>query len=469
MTTHPLSPVDAAWFHMDGPANLAMVTGVMLTAKPLPFDEVRAIYRQRMPEFDRFHQRVVERGFPLATPHWEDMPHFDIDQHLHHLALPAPHDQAALATLLGDIASTPLDHAQPLWQVQVVDGVESGSALITRYHHCMGDGTAMMMVIERLFDSPPAAARKPGPTPRSAKPGDAQKGMLGNALDALDVMVHPQPVIDKAMLVVAGAGALMSELFKTPDPKSPFKGDFGIKKHLAWSRQVAIKDVKTIGARYAAKVNDVLVAAMTGALRAYLIERGVDVNHTTVRAMVPVDLRPPEHLGQLGNEFGLVILDLPVTSARSAQRVALTKARMDALKHSPEPVAMQLLLDIFGRGPKALEDVANAIFGSKASLVMTNVAGPAETRYLAGVPIERMMFWVPHPGNQLGMGISILSYRGLATLSVIADAHLVPDPELITKHFNREFEAMLREVKGKAAKPPTRRKSVSTRSSTHAS
>ena len=116
MTTHPMSPVDAAWYHMDGPANPAMVTSVLLTKAPLDFDQVRAVYRQRLGGFDRFRQRVVERGFPLATPHWDDMPHFDIDQHLHHIALAAPHDQAALIRLVNDLASMPLDHSLPLWQ-----------------------------------------------------------------------------------------------------------------------------------------------------------------------------------------------------------------------------------------------------------------------------------------------------------------------------------------------------------------
>jgi len=186
----------------------------------------------------------------------------------------------------------------------------------------------------------------------------------------------------------------------------------------------------------------VLVAGMTGALRGYLMQRGVDVDRTTVRAMVPVDLRPPERALDLGNEFGLVVLDLAVKGGGPLQRVRATKARMDALKRSPEPVAVMALFELLGRGPKPLQDVAVDLFGSKASVVMTNVAGPRRTQYLAGVPIRRMMFWVPHPGRQLGMGISILSYRGAATLSVVSDAHLVPDPEAITERFAREFASM---------------------------
>jgi diacylglycerol O-acyltransferase / wax synthase len=245
---------------------------------------------------------------------------------------------------------------------------------------------------------------------------------------------------------------VLSELIKWPDPRSPFKGDFGPGKRVAWSVPVPIEDVKAIGAPAGAKVNDVLVAAVAGALRGYLKRRGVDVDRTTLRAMVPVDLRPPERMGQLGNEFGLVILDLPVSAASPSQRLALTKARMDAIKRSPQAPAMRLLLDLFGRGPKVLEDLACEVFGSKASVVLTNVAGPRDTVRLAGVPVDRVLFCVPHPGDQLGMGISIFSYRGMATLTVIADAGLVPDPQAITQAFHREFTAMLRQRNRRAAK-----------------
>jgi WS/DGAT/MGAT family acyltransferase len=463
MTSSAMSPLDAAWYHMDGPGNLAMVTGILLTKRRLDFEKVRSVYRDRLSTYDRFHQRVVERGLLIGAPYWEDVSHFDMDQHLHHVALPAPHGVAALRALITDLASSPLDHLQPLWQVHVVDQVEGGSALIMRFHHCMGDGTAMMAVMQKLFDASASAQVAPNTSPRRTRAmHKANKGALVSVLDtvtavraaagdALEVLAHPQALFDQAKLAVAGAGMLVAELLKWPDPSSPLKGDFGLRKHVAWSNPVAIKDVKVVGASYGAKVNDVLVAAMTGALRSYLRGRGVDVQHTTVRAMVPVDLRPADRLGELGNEFGLVILDLAMTQSRWPKRLAATRDRMALLKRSTEPVAMRLLLDIFGRGPKGLEDVANMIFGSKASVVMSNVAGPRTALYLAGVPIERMMYWVPHPGKQLGMGISIMSYRGMASLTVIADARLIPDPEAITRQFDREFKTMLRAVKRKPA------------------
>jgi hypothetical protein len=212
-------------------------------------------------------------------------------------------------------------------------------------------------------------------------------------------------------------------------------------KRVAWSDPVTIADAKAIGAPVGAKVNDVLVAAMAGALRAYLRGRGVDVDGTTLRAMVPVDLRPPERALVLGNDFGLVILELSVARRTSLGRLPVTKANMDELKRSAEPVAMRVPFDIFGRMPKAVQDIPVAMFGGKASVVMTNVAGASQTLYLTGVPIERIMFWVPHPGEQLGLGVSIQSYRGQATLAVVADAALVPDP---ARHPGRDDEPRLR-------------------------
>jgi len=474
MATHAMAPVDAAWYHIDGPVNFAMATGILLTGEPLDFDRVKAVFRQRLARFDRFRQRVVEKGLPVATPHWEDMPGFDIGAQLHHVALPEPRDQAALVDLISDLASTPLDRERPLWQAHVVDGVGDGSALIMRIHHCIGDGTAAMAVCRELFDTTrraplegapatPGAQRAPEPAdnlfaPALATVARSARAVLAKVDAALDLVTHPQQLLDKAALVLDGAGMLVGELLKRPDPASPLKGEFGLQKRVAWSEPVALADVKAIGAPSDAKINDVLVAAMTGALRAYLGRRGIDVRHTTVRAMVPVDLRPPGRERELGNEFGLVILELAVQKREALQRLRLTKTRMDALKRSPEPIAIMALFNLFGRGPKALQDFAVDLFGSKASVVMTNVAGPRKKLYIGGAPVERFMFWVPHPGRQLGMGISILSYKGQATLAVIADAHLVPDPETITAGFNREFARMLQAVRrGTTKRAPARR------------
>lgn len=486
MSTYPMDPVDAAWYHMDGTTNLAIVTALLMTSEPLDFERVRDILEQRLLPIDRFRRRVVERGLPLPTPHWEDVAEFDIDQHLHHLAAPLPGDPEALARLIDDIASAPLPAGLPLWQVHVIDGVEDGSAMVMRYHHCIGDGAAMMAVVRRFFDAEPgdlaAPAAAPGVGEGEGEAGTAA-GMLESALGDVEQaarqawglavstwhgVTQPQEWIERARTALQGAGMLVGELLKPADPPSPFKGEFGVRQRVAWSRPVSIRDAKAIAAPLNAKVNDVLVAAVAGALRSYLAARGVAVDRTTLRAMLPVNLRPPQRTDELGNEFGLVILDLPVSVRSPMQRLAVTKARMDALKRTPEALAMNVLMDLFGRGPKSLEEVAQALFGSKASVVMTNVAGPHEQLRLAGVPVERLMFWVPHPGQQLGMGLSVLSYRGKATLSVMADARLVPDPQRIADGFNREFALMRRRLQAALARLAQRRAGAAANTATTA-
>ncbi len=436
MASYPMSAVDAAWYHIDGPANLAIVTGIALTKQPLDFGKVSRVFESRLLEFERFRQRVVERGLAIPTLEWQDMPDFDIGPHLRHIALPSPRDEKTLMALVNDLASLPLDRSRPLWQIHIVDGVMEGSAMIFRYHHCIGDGTAMKTVTARLFDIKAAKTRRPTHPINPPPPPNRmnEPGLLG-----------------QAGLVVKGAGALLLELVKWPDPPSPFKGEFSLGKKVAWSKAVSLDQVKAIGAPTGAKVNDVLVSVATGALRNYLMQRGINVQLSTLRAMVPVDLRAPKNQGELGNDFGLVILELPVEVASATKRLALTKARMDALKCSTEAIAMQFLFDLFGRGPKLLEDLANQVFGSKASLVLTNVAGPNQPVLLAGVPVDRLMFCVPYPGVQLGLGLSILSYQGMVTMTVITDARLVPDPEKITKQFNRQFAAMSKSLSSRKA------------------
>ena len=453
----PMSPVDAGWFHMDGATNLAMVAGVTLTKEPLDFARLKEIYAHRILQFDRFRQRVVETGRPFPTPHWEDDPYFNIDDHIHHVALPEPCDKRALLDLLSDLASTPLDYKRPLWQVHVVDKVDGGSAMVLRFHHCIGDGTGMMAVAQWLFDTDPdAPLDRPIPDLRPPKAGLFDRYVRPTqriVQSGADMALHPSHAMELTQLAARGVGVAVGTLLKTPDPASPLKGRLGIAKRVAWSEPVALDDVKAIGKQTGAKVNDVLVAAMAGALRHYMQARRAKVDGLTIRAVVPVDLRPPDRALELGNHFGLTFLDLPVGVPGPMERLKITKANMDGIKESPEAAVFMNIIGIFGQTPKPLEDIAVAIFGTKATLVFTNVAGPRQPLYLAGSAVDRMIFWVPHPGN-LAMGISIFSYDNKVTLGIVADAGLVPNPERITTEFGQEFTRMLAATRStKKARP----------------
>jgi diacylglycerol O-acyltransferase / wax synthase len=185
-------------------------------------------------------------------------------------------------------------------------------------------------------------------------------------------------------------------------------------------------------------INDILLSAVTGALRRYLEERGEPVGGLNIRAIVPVNLRPPEELGKLGNRFGLVFLSLPVGISDPIKRLVVLKQRMDAIKNSPEAVVALGILNVIGMTPTQIEKIIISIFGMKGSAVMTNVPGPRQMLYLAGKPVTAIMFWVPSPAG-LNIGVSIFSYAGDIFLGVATDAGVVADPERIIELFQIEF------------------------------
>ncbi|MBZ0117853.1 MAG: WSD1 family O-acyltransferase, partial [Sandaracinaceae bacterium] len=210
-------------------------------------------------------------------------------------------------------------------------------------------------------------------------------------------------------------------------------------KRAAWSAPVALDDVKRIGRALGGTVNDVLLSAVSGALRGTLLDAGEEP--FDVRVAVPVSLREPSEMEELGNRFGLVFLDLPVTIAGPQGRFRELKRRMDALKGSPEAILLFRLMQIAGGGPRWVEELLVWILGAKTTAVMTNVPGPREPRYLAGGRIRTIMFWVPQAGR-VGVGVSIFSYAGEVRLGLNADARALPDPERVLERFALEIEAL---------------------------
>ena len=227
-------------------------------------------------------------------------------------------------------------------------------------------------------------------------------------------------------------------------------------KRAAWSQPIPLADVKRVGKLIGGTVNDVLLTTMAGALRGYLIGRGEEVDGKDIRAMIPVNLRPPEEAFKLGNHFGLVVLALPIGLADPIDRLLALKARMDDLKNSPEALVGFTILNAMGLAPTEIESLGVQFFASKATAVMTNVPGPQKRLYFAGAPIENLMFWVPQSGR-MGMGVSIFSYAGNVHVGLITDAGLVPNPEEIIAGYHEEFarlQTLADEVGALAYKAP---------------
>jgi WS/DGAT/MGAT family acyltransferase len=453
---------------MDRPTNPMVVTGVFVFDRPLALEPLRALVQQRFLAHARLRQRVVEPSLPVGRPQWEDDPNFDLRAHVHRLALPAPGDDAALRELIGDLLSTRLDLSRPPWQVYLLEGYGDGCAVVTRMHHCLGDGASMMRLLLSIIDEDSASLycqNGNGPAHAAEGNGLAANGALGNALHAaedalrgsLDVLLHPSRLVDMARTALGGAMSLGRLLALPADPQTPFKGRLGVIKRAAWSEPLPLERVKQLAHALGGTINDVLLAAMTGALRGYLLGRVSKVDES-IRAIVPVNLRGAAAVPEFGNQFGLVFLSLPIEVDGTRQRYDELKRRMDALKATPESYVAFFILEALGASAPAIEGLGVEVFSSKGTLVMTNVPGPRERISMAGLPVRSMMFWVPQSGD-VGMGISILSYAGEVRLGVSTDALLVPDPESIVEQFTAEYaalSALARPEPKRSAKRPAR-------------
>jgi diacylglycerol O-acyltransferase / wax synthase len=444
MARTPLSSVDAAWLRMEDPTNLMMVTGLLVFDERLDPSAVRQVIEERLIGFPRFRQRVAEAPLGMGPPQWSSDRRFELDAHLHRVALPEPGDKGALEAFVSDLMSTPLDFTKPLWQIHLVD-YGRGSVLVARIHHCIADGIALIQVLLSLTDPAPEAAhpRRPvdgSPPAGSTLPFLSRVNRLAEA--GFGLVREPSRALGVAGMAAAAAGTLAQISLLPPDPKTALKGPLGTSKRAAWSEPIPLDEVKSAGARTGATINDVLVTAAAGALRRYLVERGEDVSELEVRVAVPVNMRPPDEAHRLGNQFGLVFLQLPLWIADPGERLAEIKQRMDDLKTSVQPAVALAMLNALGYVPGAAQPLAVRFFGSKASAVLTNVPGPRERLYLTGKPLQRAMFWVPQSGR-LGLGISILSYNGEVLVGVATDAGLMPDPERVVAAFEADLGDLL--------------------------
>jgi WS/DGAT/MGAT family acyltransferase len=443
------SPVDTAWLRMEHPTNLMMISGIFMFDEPIEHQALRTLIQERLLKFRRFRQKVAQPPLKFMSPVWVDDRHFDIDAHIHRIALPDPGDQAALQELTNDLMSTPLDFSKPLWQIHLVENYGDGCALVCRLHHCIADGIALMRVLLSLTDESAENARgSSGPEKNRSHqstrrdPAAAGAKLLSQGLDFLGDGERRQAALKMGM---EGTAALANLLLLNPDPPTPLKGALGVRKRCAWSAPIPLADVKAVGKVTGGTVNDILLTAVAGAMGRYLRTRGETIGGLNLRAVVPVNLRPIDEPLKLGNAFGLVFLSLPVGIDDPLDRLHELKRRMDAIKGTPEALVTFGILNAIGAAGPQVEEFVVSLFEKKATTVMTNVPGPKEVRYFAGKPIKGIMFWVPQSGR-LGLGISILSYAGDVLIGVASDAGLIPDPESIVEATHVEFDSLMQLV-----------------------
>jgi len=455
-----MSRVDTAWLRMDSDANLMMIVGVWLLAPQLSHEDLCARVEQSLLKYNRFRQRVVED--PMGAS-WVDDGSFDIAHHVVRETLKPKRGQSAKQALqqrVGELAATPLDPDQPLWQLHLVEDLDGEhSALISRIHHCIADGIALISVMLSITDdgkAPPQRAQQPRDdtdwlTDVFLRPFTNLTvkaiGLTGDSVaKSVEMLANPyQPLfgsLDMARVGYQVVSDVASMALMADDSPTRLKGVATPGKRVAWGEPLPLEVVKAVGKALNCSINDVLLSSVAGAIGDYLRSKGDDPTGQEIRAMVPVNLRPLEKAYQLGNRFGLVPLVLPIGIANPVERVYAVRARMAELKNSYQPVLAFGVLAVAGLLIKPVQAALLNMFSKKATAVMTNVPGPKEPLKFCGRTVKQVMFWVPQSGD-IGMGVSILSYGGGVQFGLITDKKLCPDPEAIIERFAPEFEKLM--------------------------
>jgi WS/DGAT/MGAT family acyltransferase len=430
-----LSPLDATFLYLERPHQLLHVGCLALLEHPIPPDAFAAALDARVvARLSRYRQCPVRPPLDLGWPRWEDDPHFDIHRHLRHVAVPPPGDDAALHALVDSLFATPFDPNHPLWEAYLIDGIAGGrSALLWKVHHAMIDGVSGAQVLELLAD-PCADAPLPASLPvvRTAPLRDLWANVRG--------LASPQAVLERAKAVARDAlevGSVATTLLWRRLPRVPFNGRLTDTRRIVWT-SFPLDDFLAMRGAAGAKVNDIVLAVIAGALRRHLDARGS--SRPAVRAMVPVSVRGDGQRLALGNLVTAMFPLLPVDVADPIERLRLVCEETRALKERGQPRASGLMMALAGALPAPLGAALARLAPDDVSVVntvCTNVPGPRAVCTLLGARILDIHPIVPLFGG-MGLEFAILSYADRLSICAVADPALVPDATGIGTHLQEE-------------------------------
>jgi len=470
MASNRLSGLDASFLHLEQDGAHMHVASTMIFEGPVPDYEAFAEHvLSRLHLVPRFRQKLRFVPFGQGRPVWVDDPHFNIGYHIRHTALPPPGDDAQLRTLAARLFSQRLDRSKPLWEMWLIDGLEGDRfALVGKSHHALVDGVSGVDISTVLFDASPdppeAAAREPWvPAP---EPTDAQ--LLAQALieratspaelirGARAIVRRPRQALAAAEEAVGAVGAVAGTSMAAPS--TPFNVDIGPYRRFSWV-EGDLNQLKDVKNRLGGTVNDVVLAAVSGALGRYLRGRGVSTSGLELRAMVPISVRAEEEHGALGNRVSAMMAPLPVWCEDPAERMQLVTETMGDLKKSRQAAGADVLTGLADFAPPTIVGQAARLQSRQRffNLVVTNVPGPQFPLYLLGNKMLATFPMVPLARKQ-AVCVGIMSYDGQVNFGLVGDYDAMPGLDSLADDLTVEIDSLAgaapkRKKRKPAAKP----------------
>lgn len=431
-----------------------MHIGVALVFDPPPdgteptLDELVRRFDERIGAMPRFAQRLSDINTdPIRWLTWEPMEDFDPAEHMRRATLPAPGGQAEMEEWLGDFWSHRLDRHRPLWEVTLVDGLDGGRwMLATKAHHCLVDGVGSIDVGMLMLDDVDVdalAREEPGGDDTGGSRFWLTPGLVLRGVRAgLGAVTHPRDALEK----LRGAVELIVKEELIAAPQTSLNRELTGARHYR-TRRFSLEDAKRIGRRHDATVNDVVLAACAGGLRALLLSRDEEPP-PGIRAQVPVNIRSGDQEHALGNAITTLFVELPVEEEDALTRLITVRDKARAMKRGNQGKGGKAIADLTDIGPPLFGImVSRSMFGSSRmfNLTITNVPGPQEELTALGATLVEALPFVPLFAEHT-IGIAVAGYNGGLVIGVSGDRHCAPDIDVLADGIEQSLNALLASV-----------------------
>jgi diacylglycerol O-acyltransferase len=470
-----LSGLDASFLYLETPAQLMHVCGVIVidpSTMPTPYSfatlqaGIEAQVRD-VPEFTRKLRRV-----PLGLDHpiWVRDRQFDIERHVHRLALPSPGGYAELTSLLAHLAALPLDRSRPLWQMAVIEGYDDGKVVVfLTIHHSTVDGVSGNNLLSHLCSLEPDTAPIQLTEPRRHGRDAGARELLGRAVISRAALpVHVAKILAPTLTSVAStigrarAGTAMAAPLTAP--RTSFNGTITGHRSIALT-DLSLDDIRAIKTATGTTVNDVVLAISGGALRAYLEERG-ELPETSLLASVPVSVRETSKRSGGANEVSSLFTRLGTDIEDPLERLESMAVSNRQAKEHHQAISADSLQDwaefaaprTFGLAVRAYAGLRLAEKHPPAiNLVISNVPGPPVPIYFGGGRVQALYPLGP-VFHGAGLNVTVVSNNGQVHVGVIACRESMPDADALVRHFPTELARLCEAVTAsRAGATPIRR------------
>jgi len=442
-----LSGLDASFLYLETSTQPLHVCSVLLVdTSTIPggysFKGLSDALSRRLAAIPSFREKLANSFLNLDHPVWVEDDEFDLERHVHRIGLPAPGGRAELAEICGHLASLPLDRRHPLWEMWAIEGVDGTDArtggklaVMTKIHHAAVDGVSGADLMSQLCSIEP---NPPAPEPvkasgatnplRIAVGGLARFATRPVALATSVIPATVSTVVDTVKRV-SGGGRSMAAPFAAPP--TPFNASITAQRNIAFA-ELDLADIKKVKNHFGVKVNDVVMAMVSGVLRNYLRDHDA-LPESSLVAMIPVSVH--ERSDRPGrNQVSGMFSSLETQIDDPAERLKAIAEDNSAAKEHSSAIGATLLQDWSQFAGPALFGVAMRVYANSKltetrpvhNLVISNVPGPQEPLYFLGGEVMAMYPLGPI-FHGAGLNITVMSLNGKLYVGLISCPQLMPD------------------------------------------